>query len=58
MHHRKKLQSKYELVPDTVGRDASNVVTDANGDAQSFVQVELPPWAESYDLHGNDPECK
>lgn len=33
------------------------MVTDPGGDVQSFVQVEAPPWAESYDLRGSDPDC-
>ncbi|TDL19109.1 beach-domain-containing protein [Rickenella mellea] len=54
---RKKLEPRLEVASTTrVAQDGSRMVTEPDSDAQSIVQVEAPPWAESYEFTTTDSE--
>lgn len=55
---RKKLERQFKLMPTTVSHETSRIISEPDGDAQSFIQVELvvPPWAEGYEFQSTEGE--
>lgn len=49
----KKLQRKFELQTSTAVALNPSRAVEPDADAQSFVQIEAPPWAESYEIQGD-----
>lgn len=48
---RKKLERRFDVVSTSVDRDPTRTITEPDAEVQSFIQVEAPPWAESYELN-------
>ena len=53
--HRKKLEHDEEkLASSKVDHQQIGDVQDLDVDTQSIMQIEVPPWSESYDLSSTD----
>ncbi len=55
IRHRKKLEHDDEKMPSSkVDHQQAGDVQDIDVDTQSIMQIEVPPWSETYDLSSTE----